>query len=85
MKTLVQEKEKATALGIDISNIDENEIINLIFEDSFPTKDEVTDLSGRGVGLASIKEECEKLGIKINVESKKDEGTTFEFIIFSNI
>ena len=45
----------------------------------FSTAEEVTDISGRGIGMSAVKEEIEKLGGSISVSSKIDEGT--EFII----
>ncbi len=74
-------KEKAVQKGIDISNMSDEDIIYLIFEDNFSTKDEVDELSGRGIGLASLKEECEKLGGEIKVSTQKGVGSTFEFIL----
>ena len=49
----------------------------MIFLPGLSTKEEVTDVSGRGIGMDSIKEEIEKLKGQISVKSKTDEGTTF--------
>jgi CheY-specific phosphatase CheX/methyl-accepting chemotaxis protein/signal transduction histidine kinase len=57
------------------------EIINLIFSDSFSTADTVTDLSGRGVGLAAVKYELEKLGGRMEINTTEGEGSVFSFII----
>ncbi|MEZ4870647.1 MAG: ATP-binding protein [Bdellovibrionales bacterium] len=53
----------------------DEEIIQMIFEPDFSTADEVTDLSGRGVGMSAIKMEAEKLGGRIWVQSKLNIGT----------
>ncbi|MCF6097055.1 chemotaxis protein CheA [Thermovorax subterraneus] len=55
----------------------ENEILNFLFEPGFSTKEKVTDISGRGVGLDVVKTKIESLGGSVEVKTKKDEGTTF--------
>lgn len=59
----------------------ENEIFNLIFEDSFSTKESVSSLSGRGVGLSAVKAELKNIGGHIELSSKTGQGTTFKFFI----
>jgi sensor domain CHASE-containing protein/HPt (histidine-containing phosphotransfer) domain-containing protein len=56
------------------------DLINALFADGVSTKDEVTDISGRGVGMAAVKQVVEKLGGKIRIETNRDEGTTFDFV-----
>ena len=55
----------------------EEDIISLIFEPGFSSKEEATTISGRGIGMDAVKTEVEKLGGKVSVQSKVDEGTTF--------
>jgi two-component system chemotaxis sensor kinase CheA len=62
-----------------IDAMNEEEIIEIIFLDHFSTKAGANILSGRGVGMAAIKYECEKLGGHIHVFSQKNKGT--EYII----
>lgn len=59
----------------------EQEFYQLIFADEFSTKDAADELSGRGVGLAAVRMETEKLGGSIEVESSPGQGTTFRFIL----
>ena len=61
--------------------ISEDEVVNFIFKDSFSTKDEITDLSGRGVGLGAVKNELQKLGGSVAVKSFPGQGTEFRFTI----
>ncbi|MGE0173227.1 MAG: CHASE4 domain-containing protein [Oligoflexales bacterium] len=56
------------------------DLANALFADGVSTKDEVTDISGRGVGMAAVKQMTEQLGGEIKVDSEKDKGTTFSFI-----
>jgi two-component system chemotaxis sensor kinase CheA len=66
---------------IDISGYSEKDIINIIFDPFFSTRDEVSALSGRGVGMSAIKEVIEKLGGRINIETKIGVGSSFAFFI----
>jgi len=71
--------EKAVEKGLlDPSNpIEEREIIDFIFAPGFSTKDAVSEISGRGVGMDVVKEKLSALGGFIEVYTKRDEGTTF--------
>jgi len=53
------------------------ELLDLIFKPGFSTKTEVTQVSGRGVGLDVVKKGVEDLGGSIVVTSSKGAGTTF--------
>ena len=57
------------------------EIENLIFSPGFSTASEVTDVSGRGVGLDVVKRNIENLGGRVSVSSKPGFGTTFTLIL----
>ncbi len=75
-------KEKAIANKIysqtELENIKQEKLLeNLIFCDNLSSKDEITDLSGRGMGLPAVKKEVEKLNGEIKVRSKKNKGTNF--------
>ena len=74
-------KEKILEKGLkkkeDLKDLSHSDIVNLIFLQNFSTKEEVTNVSGRGVGMIAVKEEVEKLGGEITVSSKIDEGTTY--------
>ncbi len=50
---------------------------NLIFAPGFSTREEVTDLSGRGVGMDVVKTNISKLGGVVDLRSTIDKGTTF--------
>lgn len=68
-------KEKAKSKGIDIEGMSENDIKNLIFMSGFSTSDEVTDVSGRGVGMDVVKTKISSLGGTIDITSETDKGT----------
>ncbi len=68
---------KAKEKGLPCSNTEE--LTQALFADGLSTRDEVTETSGRGLGLASTRAECELLGGKIEVESTLGQGTVFRF------
>lgn len=72
---------KLNALGIDTTNMSEEEILKSIFVQNLSTKDEVSDISGRGVGMSAVKIELDKIGGSVQIETKENEGTTIKFII----
>jgi two-component system chemotaxis sensor kinase CheA len=59
--------------GKDISD---REIFSMIFLPGFSTKENVTEFSGRGVGMDVVSNNIEKIGGVVNVDSVVDEGTT---------
>ena len=63
--------------SMNLDKVQDDQIIYLIFEAGFSSKEEATTVSGRGIGMDSVKVEVEKLGGEVKVASKIDEGTTF--------
>ena len=57
--------------------MDEQSIVNLIFEPGFSTASVVTDVSGRGVGLDVVKSKIHALSGQVFVETKKGQGSRF--------
>lgn len=59
----------------------QEEIINFLFYAGFSTANEITDISGRGVGLDAVKRSIEEMRGKVNVESELGVGTTFRIVL----
>ena len=59
-----------------LDSMNEEEKLKLIFLPGLSTKDEITELSGRGVGADAVKTTVEELGGKIKISSQKNKGTT---------
>jgi two-component system chemotaxis sensor kinase CheA len=57
------------------------ELSGLVFISGFSTAPLVTDLSGRGLGLAIVREKVEKLGGTVTMESEALKGTTFRMVL----
>lgn len=55
------------------------DLIKAILSDGITTRSEVSDTSGRGIGLAAVREACERLGGKIEIDSELGRGTRFRF------
>lgn len=55
----------------------ESEIYKLIFEPGFSTAEQVSEISGRGVGMDVVRKNIEKLRGKIDIDSRIGMGTTF--------
>jgi two-component system, chemotaxis family, sensor kinase CheA len=75
-------KDKALQRGLisqeHAARMSEREIINLIFLPGLSTAEQVTNVSGRGVGMDVVKTNIEKIGGTIDVQSKLGQGTTLK-------
>lgn len=69
--------EKNGILTRPASEYSEKEILNMIMLPGFSTNEQVTEYSGRGVGMDVVKKNIEKIGGSVSVESKYGEGTNF--------
>jgi len=71
-------REKAIERGLISKETDltEKELLKLIFEPGFSTAKEVTNVSGRGVGMDVVKRAIDSLRGSIDIDSKPDKGTT---------
>jgi signal transduction histidine kinase/HAMP domain-containing protein len=73
--------EKAVKMGIipvsRLNDVTEDEKINLIFASGLSTKDESSEVSGRGIGMDAVKTYLESLGGSIKLYTELGVGTTF--------
>ena len=73
-------RDRAISMGLDadlLQAASEAELLSLIFEPGFSTSDQVTSLSGRGVGMDVVRNNLTQIRGDINVETKAGKGTTF--------
>ena len=61
------------------------EMLSFIFEPGFSLSKEITEFSGRGVGLDVVKNAIDSLGGRITVDSEKGAGTTFNLYVPTSI
>ena len=69
--------ERGLLTELEAANLDEKKILELITLPGFSTAKEVSDVSGRGVGLDVVKIRVESLGGRLDFETKPQAGTRF--------
>jgi two-component system chemotaxis sensor kinase CheA len=78
-------KAAARKLGLvsaeEAARLGEHETLMLAFRSGISTSPIITDISGRGLGLAIVREKVERLGGTVALESRPDAGTTFRIIL----
>jgi two-component system, chemotaxis family, sensor kinase CheA len=74
-------RNKAMQLGIvtteEAAHLTESEALQLIFRPGFTTADEVTEVSGRGVGMDVVQSVLQRLKATIHIETHAGQGTIF--------
>ncbi|MCP4021996.1 MAG: chemotaxis protein CheA [Desulfobacteraceae bacterium] len=73
--------EKKLIAKQDLENLRDKEKISLIFLPGFSMSEEITDISGRGVGMDVVKTNLKKLRGHIEIESEPGLGTSFHITI----
>ncbi|MDY7090159.1 MAG: chemotaxis protein CheA [Actinomycetota bacterium] len=73
-------KRKAYEKGLisedELESLTESDAVDLIFRPGFSTADQVSDLSGRGVGMDAVRASVEKLGGTVSMRSQFGRGTS---------
>jgi len=69
--------EKGLITSEMANTLDENQCLELILLPGFSTKDEISSVSGRGVGMDVVKTNIEKLNGSIQIHSEPGKGSTF--------
>ncbi|RDI70750.1 chemotaxis protein CheA [Halopelagius longus] len=74
-------RDKAVSKGLatreEINELPDEEVYDYVFHPGFSTNDEITDVSGRGVGMDVVKTTVESLDGSVDVTSTPGEGSTF--------
>lgn len=78
-------KQKALRLGIlngeELARSQDRDIIPLVFEDGLSSKEDVSMFSGRGIGMAIVKQELKKIGGQLDIYTNQGVGTEFHFLL----
>jgi two-component system chemotaxis sensor kinase CheA len=69
-------KVKAAAMGLPCET--RHDLVEALFADGVSTREEVSETSGRGIGLAALRQVIASMGGRIDVQSTRDRGTRFE-------
>ena len=82
---LVRVRQIAVDRGVvsadTLESYSDAEVIGLIFSPGFSTASDITDISGRGVGMDAARAAIEGLGGRISIESRKNHGSIVRFIL----
>jgi len=65
----------------EVMKLSDEEVISLIMLPGFSTKEEATELSGRGVGMDVVSSSVEAMGGKVKISSRRGEGTLVKLIL----
>ncbi|MBS0205155.1 MAG: chemotaxis protein CheW [Planctomycetes bacterium] len=78
-------RQKAIQRGLisaeESAILSESDLHDSIFLPGFSTADQISNLSGRGVGMDVVKTNIERIGGTIEIDSRKDIGTTFRLTV----
>lgn len=78
-------KSKAISQGLitedQASRMADREALRLIFAPGFSTAAQITDVSGRGVGMDVVRTNIEKLGGSVDIETREGKGTTIRLML----
>lgn len=77
-------RARALSMGLDaglLAAASEDELLSLIFEPGFSTADQVTALSGRGVGMDVVRNNLKQIRGDIRVDTQPGRGTTFTLTV----
>ena len=73
--------QKGVISEAQLESLDDNEALQLIFAAGFSTSEQVSDLSGRGVGMDAVKTMVSQAGGTIEMHSEVGVGTTFKLLL----
>jgi two-component system chemotaxis sensor kinase CheA len=76
-KDRILEKATATGLVTGGEKLTDAQVYDLVLQPGFSTAQEITDVSGRGVGMDVVKSGIEKFRGQLNIDSSKGKGTKF--------
>jgi len=74
-KILAKAQQRGLVSGGE--HLSDQEVFSFIFEPGFSTAEQVTDVSGRGVGMDVVRKQVVKLRGRIDISSRPGQGTTF--------
>jgi two-component system chemotaxis sensor kinase CheA len=70
-------RQRASAMGLPSAT--EHDLIEAMFHDGVTTRQQVSEFSGRGIGMGAVRAVCERMGGAVHVASASGAGTTVRF------
>jgi two-component system chemotaxis sensor kinase CheA len=77
----ILKKAREKGLVKDGQKFNESELIQFIFQPGFSTKDAVTEISGRGIGMEIVQQSITEIGGNIETKTRLGRGTSFHITI----
>jgi two-component system chemotaxis sensor kinase CheA len=74
-------KERGVASEEQLRNMAESDVIDLVFAPGFSTAARVTEISGRGVGMDAVRTAVERVGGRVSIATRVNQGTTVSFSV----
>jgi two-component system chemotaxis sensor kinase CheA len=71
--------DRGMAGGEDLKAMADSDVVDLVFAAGFSTAAQVTEISGRGVGLDAVRAAVERVGGRVSIASRARVGTTVSF------
>lgn len=73
--------ERGLAPAHEVANFSESQVLDHLFAPGFSTRDRVTELSGRGVGLDVVQTAVHEVGGSVRIHSVPGQGTSFQLLL----
>ena len=81
----IRESAYRKGLDVDLDNLSDDQVMRLIFHKGFSTASQLSEISGRGVGMDIVMSELQQLGGDIQIRSTVGLGTSFDIRIPANV
>jgi len=72
---------RARAAARGLPHDTREDLVEALFADGVTTRDEATEVSGRGVGMSALREAARQLGAEVRVESERGRGTKVSIVV----
>lgn len=77
LKKVFEKAKKLGYISMETRHLSDEDILQFIFLPGFSTKEEISEVSGRGIGMDIVASQVNSIGGTINITTKAGEGTTF--------
>ncbi len=81
----IREAARSKGVGGDVYALTDEEALKLVFQKGFSTASEVSQISGRGVGMDIVASELQKMGGEVRITSEIGKGTSFHIRIPTSV